>query len=392
MFTDYPTPEPAADNFDDPSPLLAGLRTGDWLDAQNFPPLSWVVPDLVPEGMSLLVGGPKIGKSWLSLDIALAVAAGGSALGTVKVGPPRPVLLLALEDGDRRLQDRARELLSGHPIPSLLSYMCRIEPGMVLPTVMAWLDTLDPEDEPLVILDTLGKVMPPAVNGESPYQRDYRVAGRLKHLCDDHPGMALLVLHHDRKAQSEDFVDGVSGTNGIAGAADTIILLHRQRTEAQGLLKVTGRDVVEREYAVTVDGGHWTLVGSTLDDAATAAQTIRSTANLADRSAEIVRYVAKHPEGVRRADVGTALGMDVKEASTYLGRLHYAGKLRRPERGLYTPVMSVVSVVSDEPDAEGDNTNHTHNSPPDCATCGFPLSPGLAAEGDTTHPTCGEDQ
>jgi AAA domain len=70
----------------EPNPLLAGLRTGSWLDAQVFPPLSYVVPGLIPEGLSLLVGAPKIGKSWLSLAVALAAASGGCVLGPVKVG------------------------------------------------------------------------------------------------------------------------------------------------------------------------------------------------------------------------------------------------------------------------------------------------------------------
>lgn len=118
----------SADTAAPETTLLTGLRTGDWLDAQDFPPLAWVVPDLLPEGFSLLVGGPKIGKSWLSLDVALAVATGGCALGNLPVAS-RPVLLLALEDGDRRLQDRARELLAGDPIPAALHYMTRIQPG-----------------------------------------------------------------------------------------------------------------------------------------------------------------------------------------------------------------------------------------------------------------------
>ena len=139
--------------YDEPNPLLNGLKTGDWLDAQHFPPLSWVVPGLIPEGMSMLVGGPKIGKSWLSLGVALAVASGGRVLGRIGVGDARPVLLLALEDGDRRLQDRARELLDDDPIPPLLSYMTRIEPNSVVQTVEAWLNTVDADSEPLVILD-----------------------------------------------------------------------------------------------------------------------------------------------------------------------------------------------------------------------------------------------
>lgn len=367
--------------------LLAGLRSGSWLDAQNFPPMSWFVPDLLPEGMSVLVGGPKIGKSWLSLGIALAVASGEPALGTVPTGPARPVLLLALEDGDRRLQHRSRELLAGAPIPSRLDYMTRIEPGFVVPTIEAWLGKLDDDDEPLVILDTLGKVMPQAGPGESSYQRDYRVAGRLKHICDARPGMALLVLHHDRKAESADFVDGVSGTNGIAGAADTIILIARNRTEDRGVFKVTGRDVAEREYAVTINGGSWRLQGDSLDAAATAAQTYKATANLADRSAEIVRYVAKHPGGVRAAEVGTALDMSTDDARRYLDRLLKAGKLHRPERGLYTSVLSVLSVLSDGDDHPEQDTQDTQDTST-CEVCSFPLAAALAAAGETMHPTC----
>jgi hypothetical protein len=339
---------------DEPNPLLAGLRTGDWLDAQIFPPLNYVVPGLIPEGLTLLVGAPKIGKSWLSLSIALAAASGARALGHIEVDP-RPVLLLALEDGDRRLQDRIRKLIPG-PIPPQLHYMTRIKPGMVVPTIEAWLATVD-HPEPFVLLDTVGKILPPAMNGETTYQRDYKVAGRLKEICDNRPGMALTGLHHDRKAAAEDFVESVSGTNGLAGAADTIIVISRPRNESQGLLKVTGRDVVEAEYAVTTMDGNWLLMGGSLEDAASIAATIRATANLGDRSAEILRYVNKHPEGVRAGDVAKALGdLDAQKAGTYLGRLHNSGKVRKLERGLYTPVESVESVETETlPLAEGDN-------------------------------------
>jgi hypothetical protein len=374
----------------EPNPLLAGLRTGDWLDAQVFPPLSYAVPGLIPEGLSLLVGAPKIGKSWLSLAVALAAASGGSALGHVKVGPPRPVLLLALEDGDRRLQDRIRKLIPGEPIPSLLHYMTRIQPGMVPATIEAWLATID-HPEPLAILDTLGKILPPAMNGETSYQRDYKVASRLKEICDNRPGMALTGLHHDRKASAEDFVESVSGTNGLAGAADTIILISRPRNETQGLLKVTGRDVMEAEYAVTIKDGNWLLMGDTLEDAARAAVTLHATANLGDRSAEILRFVNKHPEGVRRGDVAEAAELTPKEATVYLTRLYNAGKIQKAERGLYIPVMSVISVISDEDTHSGHNTDNGNNSTSSCTVCGFPLAASVIADGFTTHPTCGDE-
>jgi len=81
--------------------------------------------------------------------------------------------------------------------------------------------------------------------------------------------MTLLVNHHDRKAAAEDFVDSVSGTHGLAGAADTVIVLTRSRHETGGLLRVTGRDVAEGEYALRfVDGSTWDLDGPRPRDAA----------------------------------------------------------------------------------------------------------------------------
>lgn len=351
----------------EPRTLLDGLRTGDWLDGQVFPPVSWFVDGLLPEGLSLLVGGPKIGKSWLTLDIALSVASGGRVLGKVTTAA-QPVLLLALEDGDRRLQERSRTLLGRDKIPAGLHYMTRIESGLAVPTIEEWLSTLDDEANPLVILDTLGKVMPPTAPGESSYQRDYRVAGRLKSICDGRPGMALVVVHHDRKAVTDDFVDSVSGTNGIAGAADTIVVISRSRTETDGVFRVTGRDVEEAEYAVTINGGKWSLNGSDLSAAADVARTRRATEGLADRSSEIVRFVAKHPNGVRAGDVAEAIGINKNDASRYLTRLHDAGKLRRPERGLYACVFSVVSVLSDELPLPGTDTKDTSDTGPDGAS------------------------
>jgi AAA domain len=206
--------------------LLATLRTGAWLDAQVFPPLAYAVPGLIPEGSVLLVGPPKIGKSWLVLTVALAAAAGGNAL-SITI-PKRPVLYLALEDGDRRLQDRCRKLLRGEAIPREFQYLLRPEQGRVIETITAWLDR-EHDIPPLVILDTLGRVMPPALPGETSYQRDYRIGTTLKRIADDHAGMCLLTNHHDRKAAADDWVDSVSGTHGLAGAADTIIVVTRAR-------------------------------------------------------------------------------------------------------------------------------------------------------------------
>jgi hypothetical protein len=340
--------------------LLATLRTGAWLDAQVFPPLSYAVPGLIPEGSVLLVGAPKIGKSWLVLAVGLAAASGGKALGLDI--PKRPVLYLALEDGDRRLQDRCRRLLADDPIPPEFEYLTRIEPGRIIDTIGVWLHWQP--NPPLVILDTLGKVLPPTQMGEDRYQRDYRVGSALKRIVDEVPGMTLLTNHHDRKASTEDFVDAVSGTHGLAGAADTIIVLARDRQEAAGLIKVTGRDVAEGEYAVRFsDGAVWELQGGDLEVAREKAQAVRATAGVSDRMLDVILYVHEHPEGVRRGDVAAALELDARQASVYLSRAVAANRLKRAERGLYVPVASVALLSPATPETSRDN-NATHITPP----------------------------
>ena len=332
-------------DFPDPfagDDLLAGVRNGAWLDGQDFPPLRYAIPGVIPEGLTLNVGAPKIGKSWLVLTFALAKASGGIALNSIRV-EPSPVLYLALEDGDRRMQSRCRILLEGEPIPAALDYLTRVDAGRVIETIAAWL-ARHPGEAPFVILDTLGKVMPPAVTGESAYQRDYRIASALKQLADAEPGSSVLINHHDRKASADDFIDSVSGTHGLAGAADTTIVLVRGRNDSAGLIKITGRDVPEGEYAVRFErGSTWQLDGHDLDDAARTARTRAATARLGDRAADIIAFVAEHPEGVKAPDVEAELG--INDARRYLARLADADRIVRLTRGLYGPTPTRVPSV-----------------------------------------------
>lgn len=357
-----------------PTDFRSRIRNGTWLDSQPFPPLRWAVHGLIPEGFGLLTGPPKAGKSWATLGIALAVASGGKAFGKVPTGDARPVLLLALEDGDRRLQYRCRELMSGAPIPDRLHFVTDAAAHEVLDGVASWLSDYGHQGA-LVILDTLGRVMPPAMPGEGAYQRDYRVGARLKSLVDAHPGATLLVVHHVRKqavGDGADWMDSTSGTNGLNGAADFTINLHRPRNEDRGVIRVTGRDVPESEYAVTCNDGSWVIDGATLADAAQAAINAKATDGLGERSSEVIAYVTAQSEPVSPSQVAEALTLP--DARRYLARLVEAGRLSKAGRGLYTPVPSVP--VS-QPFSEWDNgTDGTpipgcplHESEPSPLTC-----------------------
>jgi hypothetical protein len=329
------------------------LRDGAWLDGQQFPPLRYTVPGLMPAGLGIIAAPPKAGKSLLILDWLLAVAVGGQALGTLPVGIARDVLYLALEDGDRRLQDRCRHLLAhGEEIPRRFRYILAVPPGQVLAVIA---DALDKHPETgLIVLDTLGRIMPLPQQGETTYQRDYRVAVALKRVADDHPGLTIIVIHHTRKAFSDDFIDSISGTHGLAGAADTIITLSRGRGKGDGILRVTGRDVIEADYAVTFHSGVWALDGDNLKEAHANVVRRDEEKALSGRSAEIIDFVRQQPDGATTKQVTDKFG---KDAGQYLKRHAEAGRLAKPKRGLYVVTASELSEVSEPQVSDGVETD-----------------------------------
>ncbi|SDM39655.1 AAA domain-containing protein [Nonomuraea maritima] len=115
--------------------------TADELMAMTFPEPRWAVPGIIAEGLSLLAGPPKVGKSWLSLGLGIAVASGSKALEAIEL-EPGPVLYLALEDTARRLQNRMGKILSGQPAPKdlTLATTCPTLPQGGDEAIARWLD------------------------------------------------------------------------------------------------------------------------------------------------------------------------------------------------------------------------------------------------------------
>jgi hypothetical protein len=312
---------------------------------QSFPPLEYVVPGIIPEGMTLLVAAPKIGKSWMVLGLGLALSQGGDAFGSLPLGKPRPVLYLALEDGPRRLQ--ARLLTMGvEQVTDKLQFITQIDTGLVLATIRDWMNSF-PDEAPVVILDTLGKVMPPAGNGNQ-YGHDYKVLSELKACCDAVPGSSLVIVHHTRKMDAGDFLDAVSGTQGIAGAADTVLVLKRERHEKRATLQVTSRDAAEGEYALTItDNGVWTLDGDSLEQAQANAQLAKANKGVGEPMLDLIEAVNRFPEGIKVRDLKVLLPK-IGNVDEYVRRAYDSERIVKLTRGLYGPVRSVSLGVSPE--------------------------------------------
>ncbi|MFJ8010219.1 AAA family ATPase [Streptomyces fagopyri] len=300
--------------------------TADQLMAAEFPEPKWAVPGILAEGVSLLAGPPKVGKSWLSLGLGLSVAAGTHAFDSVPV-KSGPVLYLALEDTPRRLQTRMGKLLGDQEAPAGLTLVteCPPFPQGGSEAIAGWLDR-NP-DARMVVIDVFAKMRGQSPQGVSAYDADYVAVGHAKRLAD-HYGIAVVLVHHVRKMASEDFLTEVSGTNGIAGAADATLVLKRARGQADGILHVTGRDVNEAEYALSFQeaSGAWHLLDGPVTDH-----------TVGDTRAAILKFVRANP-GARPKDIADALPQsDTNTIRRTCSRMAADGQLAKDGSGRYYP-------------------------------------------------------
>ena len=365
-----------------------GREHGAYFDASElldteFPDPRWAVPGLIAEGLTLLAGAPKLGKSWLVLGLGLSTASGSPAFGKID-SAAGDVLYCALEDTPRRLKSRLVKMLQGRPAPARLTIATSLpQMPQAVELISEWLD--EHLDARLVIVDVLGKIRPPDGDRANGYERDYAVIGQLKRLADAHQ-VAIVIVTHTRKMGADDAFDTVAGSTGLTGAADTTLVLRRGRGDASAILHVTGRDVEESEYALTFEPltGAWTLDGNALADAAARADTLRATTGLGDTAARVIELVSASVDGMRAADVAAELDIEPDLARQYLKRASDRGRLVKRDRGLYMGVTNVTSVTSTESERATRDTRDSSDTPT-CDTC---LEPMPFDSGSGRHVTC----
>jgi hypothetical protein len=293
------------------------------LAGQKLSELRFIVNGILPEGLVILAGKPKMGKSWLSLNLALAISKGGKALSFTDC-EQGDVLYLALEDGKRRLRSRLDTLLLGDSAPDNLHFftdwpvldrggLARLDEYLKLR-----------KNTRAVIIDTLQKVKPHSNGKTNAYQDDYTALSGLQKLAATHHA-AILVVHHLRKATAEDIVDTLNSSTGMTGCADTILILERARGQSDAILHVTGRDVLEAKYALRFDAklAVWQVIG----DADEVGQS--------QARQDILQLLRNDGDGMRPAAIAKALGKNEWTVRGLLRKMTDAGTIKRT-RELYT--------------------------------------------------------
>lgn len=240
--------------------------------ALDIEPPRTIVEGIISAGTTVLASLPKLGKSWMTLQLAVESALGGEFL-------DRPVaqgsvLYLPLEDGRGRTQSRLRKVLDGRVLPrGKLTVRWDAPPlgeGMEA-LIEEWLD--EHPDATMIIVDTLGRVRTPGDGRRNAYQVDVQDVGALQSLVRD-KAVALVLVHHTKKGKEDDFVAQVSGTLGIAGSADTILIVNRKRLVEIGTIEITSRELPEAELAVRFTGATWHSAPDALPGASAAKMAV----------------------------------------------------------------------------------------------------------------------
>lgn len=299
-----------------------GMVSAAALMRKVLPEIQYIVPGYIAEGLTLLGGKAKLGKSWLLLGTAIAVASGGIALNSIPV-EQGDVLALFLEDNERRLQKRLRQLRPNGDVPERLcidTTAPRLDEGL-LDYVERWAKRV-PRAR-LLIVDVLNRVRPPQRNGEQLYDYDVRCLEGLQRLAATY-GLAVVVCHHTRKAEAEDPFDCLSGSTGLTGTADTTLVLAR---DSQGTtLYGRGRDVEEIESALLFDktNGHWTLLGDTTD------------VRRSDERSVILDTLAGSGAPLGPQEIADISGANAVAVRKMLARMVKDGEIYKLSRGAYS--------------------------------------------------------
>ncbi len=297
------------------------------LRSKVFQPIKWAIPGMLPSGLSILGGGPKIGKSFFALQTSLAVAVGGYALGKIPV-TQGDVLYLALEDNERRLQERianSNAVSDTDDISRLtLAYTVPRQHEGGLEFIVWWAQSV--ENPRLVVIDTFQKFRKQLSNKGNIYAEDYDVLSEIKRIADLYD-IAILILHHLKKVSPKnelnmDWIDLFSGSAGISGSADALFVLKRARDSVYGKLFRTGRDVEEAVFSLKLDGFGWYL-----DD------TVEAFV-LPTWKKQIIDFLKDHPT-VTPADLATGYDLSMNTAQKNLQRLEKEGLIIKISRGQY---------------------------------------------------------
>lgn len=294
--------------------------------AEPFPEPSWVVPGLLPQGLTLLLGAPALGKTALALSFALTASGGEPSLGTASAAPGA-VLYVALEDSPSHLQSRLQTMLRGGAPPTALEFWtdCPTLDAGGLRGLAAW--AAQRPNPRLIVVDTVAGVTPPAFARLLPEDRDGATLAAFA-LLARRLRVALLVLHHLRLGRREAIARVLSGRSHLSRAVDAVLVLEQSRGDQPAVLHVGGPGVPASRHALAWDRAArtWVVPGPA------------PAAPLSVTRQVIVAALRAAPAPLRPRDIAAATGLNPVTVRGHLRKMARAGQIRVAGPGRYAPI------------------------------------------------------
>lgn len=215
-----------------------------------------LIDGVLSDGLAIMAGDSKIGKSWMVLWMCLQISKGEPVWGL----PTRKtdVVYLALEDREWRVQQRMQDLTDTPPDNLHFGFSCG-QLGAELESQIE--DVLkDYPSTGLLFIDTLQMVRDNVSAKVNSYAQDYKDLSSLKKIADNH-GICIFVVHHTRKERDGgNIFNDMTGSTGIMGVADTGMILRKDdRFGDNATLCITGRDVEEKKLKMQMRGVKWEI-------------------------------------------------------------------------------------------------------------------------------------
>jgi replicative DNA helicase len=296
-----------------------GISFNDLIKKQ-FPLAIWIVENLITAGLTVLTGGSKIGKSWLALQLAIAIDRGDYFLGdlpTKKLG----IVYFALEDTEERIKRR----LTKYGIEEFNDAWLETTWKHGLTSLKTFLQE-NPQFK-VVIIDTLQKFA--RITDIKDYTETVTALSTLKQIADE-LGIAIIAIHHTRKGAENgvgDWMDGGLGSVGINATADCSITLTRKRDSAEGFLRATGRDIEDIHWALRWDKESctWSRIGEAPKE------------KLLSEDQHILLQILEEesPNPVSTAVIAEKVGKSLGNTINILNRLVTSGFVTKAGRGLW---------------------------------------------------------
>jgi len=237
---------------------------------QEYTPLKYAINDILPQGLFILAGAPKIGKSWLILDMCRSIASGNNLWGydTTK----NDVLYIALEDSHGRLRDRLRKIEATEPSTEQLSLHLAVSAKGIHDGLVEQVDEFM-EYHPstgFIAIDTLEHIRKGETDRKDRglYSTDYKDMQVLREITSKHDGITLVLIHHTRKMYDADPLFTVTGSTGLTGAVDGIWVLDKEkRAENKAVLSILNRDTKGYAFKLELDEDDckWKFLGECED-------------------------------------------------------------------------------------------------------------------------------